>query len=104
VGFVGFWLPSSFVLATIGLFVIGLGLSVIYPLLLDRAVLLAPGHSDWALSVSYPFVGIAIGTAPFVLGTLAAAVGVSSAFLLVPLLMAMGLGAVVLSRPGPSAR
>ncbi|HEX6887876.1 MAG TPA: MFS transporter [Candidatus Nanopelagicales bacterium] len=101
VGFVGFWLPSSFVLATIGLFVIGLGLSVIYPLLLDRAVLLAPGHSDWALSVSYPFVGIAIGTAPFVLGTLAAAVGVSSAFLLVPLLMAMGLGAVVLSRPGP---
>ena len=98
-GFVVFWRAGSIALAATGMFVIGLGLSVVYPLLLDRAVLLMPDRSDRAMALVSPFVGAAIGLAPFVLGALAASVGISAAFLMVPLIMVVGLGAVLASRP-----
>ena len=101
-GFAGFWRAGSVPLAFVGMFVTGLGLSVLYPLLLDRAVLLLPQNPDRALALAMPFVGVAIGVAPFGLGAVAGVVGVGTAFLVVPLLMAMGLGAVLLSRPAPS--
>lgn len=98
VGFLTFWRTSVLPVAAIGLFVTGLGLSVIYPLLLDRSVLILPHRKDWALSIVYPFVGGAIGLAPYVLGALAGSVGVGTAFLVVPILMLIGLAAVLGSR------
>ena len=96
-----FWRAGVLPVAVVGLFVTGLGLSVIFPLLLDRAVLLLPERKDWALAVVYPFVGAAVGLAPYGLGALAGEVGVLSAFLVVPLIMAVGGVAVLGSRPAP---
>jgi hypothetical protein len=98
-GFALFWRAGLLPIAVIGLFVTGLGLSVTYPLLLDRAVLLMPDRPDRALSLAAPFVGAAIGLAPFVLGALAGQVGVGSAFLVVPALLVVGLVAALVTRP-----
>ena len=92
-------MPGIAPLAALGLFITGLGLSVIYPLLLDRIVLFLPHRKDWGLAVGYAFVGAAIGLAPYGLGALAGVVGVAPAFLVVPSLMAIGLLAVLASRP-----
>ena len=100
-GFAAFWRASALPVAVVGLFVTGLGLSVIFPLLLDRAVLLLPERKDWALAIVYPFVGVAVGLAPYGLGALAGQVGVLTAFLVVPLIRAVGLVAVLGSRPAP---
>jgi predicted MFS family arabinose efflux permease len=102
VGFVGFWQVGTLPLAVAGLFLTGLGLSMIFPLLLDRAVLLMPDRSDRAMALAMPSVGLAIGVAPYGLGALAGEVGVVSAFLVVPLSMSAGLGAVLVTRPGPT--
>ena len=103
VGFLVFWRAGLLPLAALGLFITGLGLSVIYPLLLDRIVLFLPHRKDWGLAVGYAFVGAAIGLAPYGLGALAGVVGVAPAFLVVPSLMAIGLVAVLASRPQPAA-
>jgi predicted MFS family arabinose efflux permease len=100
-GFAVFWRASMLAVAVVGLFITGVGLSVTYPLLLDRAVLLLPDRPDRAMSLAAPFVGAAIGLAPFVLGALAGQVGLTMAFLVVPLLMIVGLAAVLGSRPAP---
>lgn len=99
-GFATFWRAPALPLAAVGLFVTGLGLSVTYPLLLDRAVLLMPDRADRAIALAAPFVGAAIGLAPFVLGALAGQVGVGAAFLVVPALLVVGLAAVLATRPG----
>ncbi len=98
-GFFLFWTAGSVPIAVLGLLVTGMGLSVTFPLLLDRAVLVMPDRPDRALSTAMAFVGLASGIGPFVLGALAAQVGVGSAFLLVPGFMALGMGAVLASRP-----
>jgi MFS family permease len=98
-GFATFWRAGLLPIAVLGLFVTGLGLSLTYPLLLDRAVLLMPDRADRAISLAAPFVGVAIGLAPFVLGALAGQVGVGAAFLVVPTLLVIGLVAVLATRP-----
>jgi predicted MFS family arabinose efflux permease len=102
-GFAMFWRAGLLPVAVLGLFVTGLGLSVTYPLLLDRAVLLMPDRADRAIALAAPFVGVAIGVAPFVLGALAGQVGVGAAFLVVPALLVIGLVAVLLTRPKAAA-
>jgi len=101
VGFLAFWQVGALPMAVAGLFLTGLGLSMIFPLLLDRAVLLMPDRSDRAMAMAMPSVGLAIGIAPYGLGALAGQVGVVSAFLVVPLIMIVGLGAVLVTRPAP---
>lgn len=102
-GFALFWRAGLLPIAVIGLFVTGLGLSVTYPLLLDRAVLFMPDRADRAIALAAPFVGAAIGLAPFVLGALAGQVGVGAAFLVVPTLLVIGLVAVLATRPKAAA-
>ncbi len=101
-GFAVFWPAASIPIAATGLFVVGLGLSVLFPMLLDRAVLQMPQQPDRAMALASPFLGAAIGILPYALGALVAKVGVSAAFLTVPALMILGLGAVLGSRPAPA--
>lgn len=98
-GFLLFWPAGQIAVAGLGLFVIGLGLSVLYPLLLDRAVLWLPERPDRAIAIASPFIGVAIGVAPFGLGALAEVTSISAAFLVVPVILAIGLVAVTQSRP-----
>ncbi len=101
-GFAVFRWAGSVPIAALGMFVIGLGLSVLFPMLLDRAVLLMPAQPDRAMAMASPFLGAAIGILPYALGGLVAQVGVTTAFLAVPALMVLGLGAVLGSRPAPA--
>ena len=101
-GFALAWIPTSAVLVLTGLFITGLGLSVHWPLGVARAVRLSDGMTDRASALSSLSGSVAIATAPFVLGTLADAIGFHTAFLMVPLLLGCAL-AILIARPAPEA-
>lgn len=99
VGFAVLWSSSVLALSVVGLFVAGLGLATLFPLVLDRGILLSGGQPDLAMSRTSLVLGLAIGGAPFLLGALGSIVSVRSAMLLVPVLVVAGLVGVALSRP-----
>ena len=99
VGFAILWLAGTLPLAVVGLFVGGLGLATLFPLVIDRSIVLSEGRPDTALARATLILGLAIGGAPFALGALGSVVSVSTAMLLVPVLVALGLFGVVASRP-----
>jgi MFS family permease len=98
-GFAVFWTSSGLATAVVGLLLVGLGLSTLFPFVLDRVVANAGGQADRGLAVGSLVLGSAIAVAPFALGALAAVMPVRQAFLLVPALLAAGLLAVLASRP-----
>jgi predicted MFS family arabinose efflux permease len=98
-GFAVLWTATALPLSIAGLFVAGLGLATLFPLVLDRGILLSAGQPDTAMSRSSLVLGFAVGTAPFLLGALGSVMSVRSAMLLVPALIVAGLLGVALSRP-----
>jgi predicted MFS family arabinose efflux permease len=98
-GFAVFWVTSSGAVAVLGLFVAGLGLGLQYPLTAARAIALAGGRTDLAAGRLSVAAGLAAGGAPFLLGALADGYGEHAAFLLVPVLVALALVGLVVSRP-----
>lgn len=99
VGFAILWLTAALPVAIVGLFVAGLGLSTLFPLVIDRSLVLSDGQPDLALSRASLVLGLAIGGSPFLLGALGTVVPVSTAMLLVPLIAALGVVGVLGSRP-----
>lgn len=99
-GFAILWMAGTLGLAVLGLFVAGLGLATLFPLVLDRGITLSGGQADRAMSRSALVLGLAVGGAPFLLGAVGSAASVGVAMLLVPVLLAAGVVGVVLSRPG----
>lgn len=99
VGFAVLWLAATLPVAIVGLFVAGLGLATLFPLVLDRGLLLSEGKPDLAMARASLVIGLAIGGAPFLLGALGSVVSVSSAMLLVPLIAGIGVVGVLRSRP-----
>jgi fucose permease len=98
-GYAVLWLAAALPVAVVGLFVAGLGLSTLFPLMIDRGLLLSDGRPDLAMSRASLVLGLAIGGAPFLLGALGSVVPVSTAMLLVPLIVAIGVVGVLGSRP-----
>ena len=83
-GFALFWVATAPWLAVTGLFVVGLGIAVQYPLVISLALAAAPGQADRASGLtSYP-VAFGFGVAPVVLGALADRSGTHEAFLVLP--------------------
>jgi len=99
VGFAILWTATAVPLSVLGLFVAGLGLATLFPLVLDRGILLSGGQPDTAMSRSSLVLGLAVGGAPFLLGALGSVMSVQAALLLVPVLILAGLVGVALSRP-----
>jgi predicted MFS family arabinose efflux permease len=89
-GFSLFWLSTVGWLSFTGLFVTGLGLSLLFPLSLTRAIGFSDGRPDLATARTSLGVGIAVGGGPFLLGALSDAFGTHRAFLLVPVLLVVG--------------
>lgn len=87
VGFPFFWLAPFAWLNVVGLFVLGLGTANLFPLSMSIALSLAPQQIDTASARVVMSAGIAMLTAPFILGWLADAVGIQSAYSIVPLLL-----------------
>lgn len=96
------WLPmwlghsSSVILAC--MVAIGFGLGFHFPLGLARMVTASDGHADLANARSSLASGAAISIAPLALGTLADGVGLHTAFVTVPVLLAAAL-VVAIARP-----
>ncbi len=98
VGFAIAWLSTNAAVMLIGLLVTGLGMGLQSPLGIGRAVRAAGAQVDRGAGLTSVAAGAASGAAPFALGALADAVGVHTAFLIVPLL---GVAGAVLVRLAP---
>jgi fucose permease len=87
-GFFVFWSTASAAVAIAGLFVLGLGNAMHYPIAIALALRAEPEQPDRAAAVSSYSMGVGFGVGPLVLGATADLVGVRAAFLMVPLMLA----------------
>lgn len=99
-GFVAFWLIDAAAAALAGLAIAGLGIALLYPLTLALAIEAAGGRTDAASARAAFAAGIAIAVAPFVLGALADRWGLTAAYGVVPVLLVLGVLALVVARRG----
>lgn len=95
-GFVVLWVSEITITSVVALFVIGLGTSLQFILTTLRLLKFGAEKSDLAIGKSSLAAGIAIGGSPFLLGLLADSVGISSAFLIVPVFITFAFIIVVL--------
>jgi MFS family permease len=103
VGFVLVWSSHDVAVAAAGLFVTGLGVANLYPVTLAMALAAGREQTDLAAARAQLAVGMAVATAPLVLGALADAVGIRGAFAIEPVLIVIA--AVLFAvrpRPGGS--
>jgi len=96
VGWLILWSATTTPLALVGLVVTGLGYGAQYPLSIALLLRASEDRPDKAQARATLGAGGAIAVAPFLLGAVADRVGPHSAFLLVPVLIAIGAGAVAL--------
>jgi fucose permease len=100
-GFPLFWFSPGSILTLAGLFVTGLGIGGVYPLGISAAIASAPGNSDAAAARLSIGGGGAILVAPFMLGSLADRIGISTAFaIVIPMLLAALALALLAGRRG----
>jgi predicted MFS family arabinose efflux permease len=83
-GFALFWAVPVTAVAVTGLFIVGLGIAMQYPLSISRLIARSQGRPDLAAARASLGAGLAVGGGPFVLGYLADSFGTHRAFLLVP--------------------
>jgi predicted MFS family arabinose efflux permease len=102
-GFVVFWLVPAAPAAVAALALTGAGVALLYPLGLALAIRSAGGRTDAASARAAFASGIAIAIAPFVLGALADAAGLKTAYAIVPLLIASGLVTLGVARRAEAA-
>ncbi|MBA3523429.1 MAG: hypothetical protein H0T85_02510 [Geodermatophilaceae bacterium] len=96
-GFLMFWISTALWLSVLGLVLLGLGLSLQFPLAIGRVIAASDGRPDLATGRASVAVGVAIGTAPFALGLLSDEIGTHRAFLLIPALLGAAWALVRLS-------
>ena len=96
-GFFVYWLAPVARVAVLGLFIAGIGVANLYPLIVALALGAAPGQSNEAGARLTFASGTAILAAPLLLGALADAAGIRLAYSVVPIFI---LGALVASRLG----
>ncbi len=92
-----FWSSHILVLSLITLFFVGLGISVQFPLFTLRMVAFSEGRPDLAIGKSSIAAGIAIASSPLLLGILGDSFGISRAYIMVPVLIALGFAMVLFS-------
>jgi MFS family permease len=105
-GFLLFWLTASPAVAVLGLLLAGVGIANLYPLSVALSLGAAPGLEDQANSRSQLLGGLFVIVAPYLLGSMADRLGLTTAFSIVLVLIGLcllllfaGLGA---HRPGGS--
>ena len=103
-GFLVLWLTRITGLAAAALFVTGLGIGNLYPLSLALALRAGAGRTDQAMSRVQVGVGVAIGTAPLLLGVLSDHVGVLRALAVEPALIMVAAVLLLLVARGAPAR
>jgi MFS family permease len=98
IGFLIYWSFSQPLLAISGLFVLGLGVSILFPLTVGLAIGAAGAASDTASARATIAFGIALLVMPVLLGSLADRIGLRNAHWLVPILIGGAFAALVIAR------
>jgi predicted MFS family arabinose efflux permease len=83
-GFLIFWASPMVAASLVGLFLTGLGTSAQFALFSLRLLRFAKDKPDLAIGVSALGAGVAIGCAPFLIGSLSDQKGIATSLLLVP--------------------
>jgi len=99
IGFLGFWLSHNMVVSLMCLFTVGLGISMQFALSSIRLIGLSDGRPDLAIGRASLAAGTAIAGAPFLLGILGDSFGISRAYIMVFVLIAI---AFTIVRVSPS--
>jgi fucose permease len=86
-GFALFWSGTAPALAVTGLLVTGLGIALLYPITIARAIASRPASPDKAAARCALASGLAIGGAPLLLAQLAQHLELHVAYLLAPALL-----------------
>lgn len=95
-GFAIAWLSTNAWVILAALFVVGLGISIQWPIGVSRAVASSGGLIDRASGLSSVAAGAAGGIAPFLLGALSDTIGFHVAFLIVPAMLIAALVLIIL--------
>lgn len=90
VGFLIYWTAASSTFGIIGLLITGLGVAGLYPLILSLALGVSKGSTVRASAFSSLASGVAIFFLPLILGRIADAVGIRSAYVVIILLLVLG--------------
>ena len=93
-GFLGFWLSHNMFLSLTSLFAVGMGISMQFALSAIRLISLSDGRPDLAIGRASLAAGTAIAGAPFFLGILGDNFGISRAYIMVFVLIAIAFGIV----------
>ena len=91
VGFMTFWFSHILLLSLIALFATGAGLAMQFGLFSVRLISFSDGRPDLAVGQSSFAAGLAIAGAPFMLGLIGDHLGISKAYMMVPVLIAITL-------------
>ena len=94
IGFVSFWFSHTMIISLISLFAIGLGVSTQFALAAIRLISFSDGRPDLAIGRTSLAAGTAIAAAPFILGVLGDHFGISRAYIMVPVLIAIAFAIV----------
>ena len=97
ISFMLFWLSHNLVFSLAMLLFVGIGISGQFPMTMVRIIKLSDGKPDLAMGKSAYAAGAAIALAPFLLGFFGDHIGISKAYLMVPVLIACSFGAILLS-------
>ncbi|HTP03092.1 MAG TPA: MFS transporter [Anaerolineales bacterium] len=89
VGFLVYWMAPKPLFGMLGLFITGLGVASLYPMILSLAIGSAGSSTVQASAFSSLASGAAILLLPLILGRLADSLGIHAAYLVVPLLLAI---------------
>jgi predicted MFS family arabinose efflux permease len=92
-----FWSSHILALSLLTLFFVGLGISVQFPLFTLRMVAFSEGRPDLSIGKSSIAAGLAIACSPLLLGILGDNFGISRAYIMVPVLIALGFIMVLIS-------
>ena len=94
VGFVGFWLSHNMFISLLCLLAVGMGISMQFALSSIRLIGLSDGRPDLAIGRASLAAGTAIAGAPFLLGILGDNFGISRAYIMVFVLIAVAFAIV----------
>jgi predicted MFS family arabinose efflux permease len=94
VGFLGFWLSHSMIISLVCLLAVGMGISMQFALSAIRLISLSDGRPDLAIGQASLAAGTAIAGAPFLLGILGDSFGISRAYIMVFVLIAIAFAIV----------
>mgnify|MGYP000668953029 FL=1 len=93
-GFVGFWLSHNMIISLVCLLAVGMGISMQFALSAIRLISLSDGRPDLAIGRASLAAGTAIAGAPFLLGILGDSFGISRAYIMVFVLIAIAFAIV----------